>query len=66
MDGYQVLEVLKTDTKLRDTPVVAITANAVTKEVKHGKAAGFVDYLTKPIDIDQFGAILDRLLETEG
>jgi len=42
--------------------VVALTANAMIEDIEHGKAAGFDDYLTKPIDVVKFFAILDQFL----
>jgi hypothetical protein len=62
MDGYQVLEVLKADARLQAIPVVAITANAMPRDIERGRAAGFADYLTKPIDVAGFFGMLDRCL----
>ena len=54
MDGYQVLEVLKADARLHAIPVIAITANAMPRDIERGRTAGFADYLTKPIDVAGF------------
>ena len=54
MDGYQVLEVFKSDAYLKNTPVIAVTANAMPRDIERGIAAGFIDYVTKPIDIERF------------
>jgi len=62
MDGYQVLEVFKADARLRAIPVVAVTANAMARDIERGKAAGFTEYLTKPIDITGFFNMLDCCL----
>jgi CheY-like chemotaxis protein/anti-sigma regulatory factor (Ser/Thr protein kinase) len=62
MDGYQLLSVLRADARLRDIPVVAVTANAMPGDHARGRAAGFVDYLSKPIDIERFHAIIDHWL----
>lgn len=51
MDGYQVLQALKADARLKHTPVLAITANAMPRDIERGIAAGFTDYLTKPLDV---------------
>jgi PAS domain S-box-containing protein len=66
MDGYQVLEVFKADARLQAIPVVAITANAMTRDIERGKAAGFADYLTKPLDVRHFHQVVDACLETAG
>ena len=65
MDGYQVLQVLRADARLRTIPVVAVTANAMPRDIERGRAAGFSDYLTKPLDVVKFYAVLDKLLITE-
>jgi hypothetical protein len=62
MDGYQVLSVLKSKASLKSIPVVAITANAMPRDIERGKAAGFCAYLTKPIDVAEFFDILDHCL----
>jgi hypothetical protein len=62
MDGYQMQEVLKTHENLKSTPVIAVSANALPRDIERGKAAGFNAYLTKPIDIVEFYGVLDRCL----
>jgi PAS domain S-box-containing protein len=66
MDGYQVLEVFKADARLKTIPVVAVTANAMTRDIERGKTAGFTDYLTKPLDVARFHAVVDACLGTAG
>lgn len=63
MDGYQVLKVIQSSAGLRHIPVVAITANAMPRDIERGKAAGFTDYLTKPLDIGHFLQVADALLD---
>ncbi len=63
MDGYQVLEYLKSQPGLCGIPVVAVTANAMPRDIIRGLEAGFTDYLTKPLDIGSFLETLDQLLE---
>ena len=62
MDGFEALRQLRANPATKDIPVIAITANAMNRDVKHGKTAGFDDYLTKPIDIAKFIDLLDRNL----
>jgi PAS domain S-box-containing protein len=62
MDGYQVLDVILADRRLRRIPVIAVTANAMPRDVERGRAAGFVAYLTKPLDVGEFLNTIDRCL----
>ena len=60
MDGYQLLEILKSDEELTNTPIVAVTAKAMERDIQHGKTAGFAEYLTKPLDIEPFLETIER------
>ena len=50
MDGYQVLEEMKRDVKLRDVPVIVISANDELENIVHGIELGADDYLPKSCD----------------
>ena len=65
LDGYQVLEILKKNPKLADIPVIAVTANAMPRDIFKGKQAGFTEYVTKPIDVEKFLAVIDHNLKQE-
>jgi len=62
MDGFEALEVLRNDPRTSAVPVMAVSANAMRHDVERGQQAGFVDYLTKPIVIDDFLAAINRVL----
>ena len=62
MDGYQVLEVLKSYARTRSIPIVAVTANAIPRDIEKGGTAGLDEYLTKPLDVVKFLAAVDRCL----
>lgn len=62
MDGYQLLELIKLDSRSRYIPVVAVTANALQMDIDRGLQQGFATYLTKPLDIKQFTHTLDKIL----
>ncbi|MGV8934962.1 MAG: PAS domain-containing protein [Gallionellaceae bacterium] len=63
MSGYEALKVLKQNVKTAQIPVIALSANAMKGDREQGLAAGFTDYLTKPLDIVQLLEVLDRLLK---
>lgn len=62
MNGYEALQILKADARTAHIPVVAVSANAMMGDRERGLGAGFSDYLTKPLDVEKFYAVLDRLL----
>ncbi len=49
MDGIEVLSRLRSNERLRDIPVVALTAHAVSGDRERFLEAGFNDYVAKPI-----------------
>lgn len=51
IDGYQVTKLLRSDGML--TPILALTAHAMSDERARCLAAGFTEFLTKPIDVPQ-------------
>lgn len=62
MDGYTVMGHLREDAATRDIPVLAVSANAMTVDIERARAAGFADYLTKPLDLPHLLHTIDRLL----
>lgn len=62
MDGYQVLQSLRANAVLDRTPVIAVTANAMPREIRRGIEAGFTAYVTKPVDVEQFLQAVDEAL----
>jgi CheY-like chemotaxis protein len=62
MSGLEVLAELRRDPATAAIPVIALTANAMPRDIERGLAAGFARYLTKPIDIEQFNEAIDGAL----
>jgi len=68
ISGITALKILSDDPATAHIPVVALSANAVPRDIQRGLEAGFFRYLTKPIKIDEFMTTLDaalRFAETE-
>jgi len=49
MDGMEILERIRADATLREIPVIALTAHDIRGDREKYLAAGFNDYVTKPI-----------------
>jgi PAS domain S-box-containing protein len=63
ISGYQVLKILREDPATAHIPVLAISANAMPRDIEKGLEAGFFRYLTKPIKVNEFMEALDSALE---
>jgi DNA-binding response OmpR family regulator/DNA-binding CsgD family transcriptional regulator len=53
MDGFETCRRLKRDAGLSNVPVIFMTGLAETEHIVHGLEAGGVDYVTKPIIIEE-------------
>lgn len=62
LNGKDALSVLRADPSTAHIPVIALTANAMAGDVARGLAAGFLRYVTKPIDIDKLNDAIDSAL----
>ncbi|PHZ86273.1 PAS domain-containing hybrid sensor histidine kinase/response regulator [Paremcibacter congregatus] len=62
MDGLEALHYLKQSETTRKTPVIALSASAMTSDIRRGKSAGFEEYLTKPISLEKLMDAFDRVL----
>lgn len=56
MDGFDACRSLKAIPALAHVPVIFMTGLSETEHIVHGLASGGVDYLTKPIDLDELRA----------
>ena len=63
ISGIQALEILAADPVTAHIPVVALSANAMPRDIEKGLEAGFFRYLTKPIKVDEFMETLDVALK---
>jgi len=60
MDGFQATKIIKTDTKNKNTPVIAMTANAMVSDIEDCREAGMDDHIPKPIDPKNLFTILEK------
>jgi PAS domain S-box-containing protein len=63
ISGIEALEILRKDPATKHIPVIALSANAMPRDIEKGMQAGFFRYLTKPIKVNEFMATLEAALE---
>ena len=59
IDGFAATRIIRASGN--QTPIIALTANAMPRDVERGLASGFHRYLTKPINIDEFNAAINSM-----
>ncbi len=62
MDGFETTRQIRQHETLRDIPIVAMTANAMTGDREQCLAAGMDDYLTKPVNREALFRVLKRII----
>ncbi len=63
ISGIHALKILAEDPATAHIPVVALSANAMPRDIEKGLEAGFFRYLTKPIKVTEFMETLDVALK---
>jgi signal transduction histidine kinase/AmiR/NasT family two-component response regulator len=63
ISGITALRILAEDPTTAHIPVVALSANAIPRDIERGLEAGFFRYLTKPIKVNEFMHTLDKALQ---
>jgi CheY-like chemotaxis protein len=63
MNGFEALKLLQADPTTAHITVLALTANAMPRDIKHGIEAGFFRYITKPIMVNELLEALNVALE---
>jgi CheY-like chemotaxis protein len=64
MSGIEALKLLRDDPATAHIPVIAVSANAMPRDVEKGLEAGFFRYLTKPIKLEEFMGTVDAALDS--
>lgn len=63
MDGYEAIAKMKSDEDLKNIPVIAITAQAMTGDREKCFAAGADGYLSKPVDVNELVKLLNPIIQ---
>lgn len=66
MDGVEAMQLLRKNKETKDIPIMALSAHPQEMDVEAGQAAGFDEYMIKPILIPQFLEKVDDLLKKQG
>ncbi len=62
MTGLQLLKEVRTDTKLKETPFIMVTAESKTENVVAAKEAGVNNYIVKPFNADTLKTKIESVL----
>ena len=63
ISGIAAMKILRADPSTAHIPIIALSANAVPRDIEKALEAGFFNYLTKPIKVNQFMDALDIALK---
>jgi CheY-like chemotaxis protein len=63
INGFEALKILQDNAITAAIPVIAISANAMPRDIERGLQAGFFRYITKPIKVNEFVEALNIALE---
>ena len=62
IDGYEITDTLKRNTKTSHIPIIAMTANVMKKDRENVIQAGCDGYISKPIDVDDLPGQIENFL----
>ncbi len=66
MTGYEACAAIKSETELKDIPIIFLSAKGQDSEIQAGLQAGAVEYLLKPFAPDQLTARIQAILAQYG
>jgi len=64
-DGYGALQKIRSSPSLKETKVIAVTAEASAEQMNKSKNSGFDGFIGKPLDPDRFPEQIKRILDGE-
>ena len=62
MDGWQVTQLLKSNARTREIPIIALTAHALLTDRDKAREVGCDEYDTKPIELSRLLQKIETLL----
>jgi len=63
ISGVEAMKILRADPLTAHIPIIALSANALAHDIERALAAGFFNYLTKPIKVNAFMDALDVAMQ---
>jgi two-component system, cell cycle response regulator DivK len=64
-DGYGAMKKIRAADRLKNVPIIAVTAEASTEQMNKARNSGFDGFLGKPLDPDKFPEQIRRILNGE-
>ena len=65
INGFEMLKLLRGHELFKSTPVVALTASVMNEEVERLRQAGFNGVIPKPLNMDSFPSLMERIVQGE-
>ena len=65
MDGYEATKIIRQNPRLKELPIIAMTANALIGDRERCLAAGMTDYMGKPIILKHFKNVVSKWINTD-
>jgi CheY-like chemotaxis protein len=63
--GFDMFGIIRSHAQFDEVPIMALTASVMNEEVRLLEQTGFHGVLSKPLDIDAFTGVVDRVLNGE-
>lgn len=63
--GFEMLDMLRGDAQFKDATIVALTASVMNEEVQQLQQSGFDAAIGKPVSIQTFPQLMERILKGE-
>jgi CheY-like chemotaxis protein len=64
-DGFEALQILRSTPAYRSAKIIALTASVMNEEIEKLRQSGFDGAIAKPISVQSFPALLERMINGE-